>query len=80
MQTADGVPAVQEKDPTAECNRREVIRFLSADERLKALQALMDAYTEQLAKRAAVQANVIARSQQNSAGVASPAQPGETGA
>ena len=45
----------------------------------QALSALMDAYSEQMARRASMQASVIAQAQ-NSAPVASPGAPGQTGA
>jgi hypothetical protein len=46
----------------------------------QALQALLDGYTEQLEAKAQTMAAVIAEQAQNSTGVASPAQPGQTGA
>jgi hypothetical protein len=42
IQKPEASPALPEKDPAAQRNRREVIRFPSVEERRKALQVLMD--------------------------------------
>jgi hypothetical protein len=42
MDKAEAPPLLPEGEPAAQRNRREVIRFLSVEERRKALQVLMD--------------------------------------
>jgi hypothetical protein len=46
----------------------------------RALQALLDTYSEQLQRRAQTMAAALASQAQNSNTVATPAQPGQTGA
>lgn len=56
-------------------------RAITAPAEVKeALQALMDAYGQQLQQRAQMQAKALAEQTQNSSGVATPPKPGQTGA